>query len=482
MVNPAETKSIEPVRALAATLGPLSEDHAAALVMVASDVALLLDSSGTVRDATSTDDVLDTIGQSWIGSRFAETVTVESRPKVDLLFSDAGGRGIRWREINHPRPGQSDLPLRYCALTLGNAGQTVLFGRDLRSLSGLQQKLIASQMSIERDYARLREANTRYRLLFQLSTEAIIVADADRLTLVDINPVAARLAGVKAEDVVGTRLTRLFEADSIVPLESVLAATRSIGRGEEVEVRLKARNVPVTVSASLFRQENTAHLLIRMGPALGRTLDPAPARSAAMDVLAQLPDAFVVTDDDHRILEANLAFVDLLQLGAVEQVRGQVLGQWFERPGVDLNVLIANLREHGSARRFPTVMRGALGSVEHVEIAAVAVPQGAQAIFGFAIRNVGRPERVEPSANGFAPRSADQLTELIGHMSLKEVVRETTDVIERMCIEAALDLTSNNRASAAQVLGLSRQSLYSKLRRHGIHDNGSAESADTAGD
>jgi DNA-binding NtrC family response regulator len=37
-----------------------------------------------------------------------------------------------------------------------------------------------------------------------------------------------------------------------------------------------------------------------------------------------------------------------------------------------------------------------------------------------------------------------------------------------MCIEAALELTHNNRASAAEMLGLSRHSLYVKLRRFGI--------------
>jgi DNA-binding NtrC family response regulator len=41
-------------------------------------------------------------------------------------------------------------------------------------------------------------------------------------------------------------------------------------------------------------------------------------------------------------------------------------------------------------------------------------------------------------------------------------------MIERMCILAALDLTRNNRASAAEMLGLSRQSLYVKLRRFGL--------------
>jgi DNA-binding NtrC family response regulator len=64
------------------------------------------------------------------------------------------------------------------------------------------------------------------------------------------------------------------------------------------------------------------------------------------------------------------------------------------------------------------------------------------------------------------------MTELVGRVSLKEIVRETTDVIERLCVEAALKLTNDNRASAAQMLGLSRQSLYGKLRRFDIGDLG----------
>ncbi|MGC2525870.1 MAG: helix-turn-helix domain-containing protein [Stellaceae bacterium] len=40
--------------------------------------------------------------------------------------------------------------------------------------------------------------------------------------------------------------------------------------------------------------------------------------------------------------------------------------------------------------------------------------------------------------------------------------------IERLCIEAALELTGDNRASAAEMLGLSRQGLYMKLRRYGL--------------
>ena len=68
------------------------------------------------------------------------------------------------------------------------------------------------------------------------------------------------------------------------------------------------------------------------------------------------------------------------------------------------------------------------------------------------------------------PRSIEQLTELIGRVSLEDLVRQSTDVIAKLCIQAALGLTGGNRASAAEMLGLSRQSRYVKLRRYGLGD------------
>ena len=76
--------------------------------------------------------------------------------------------------------------------------------------------------------------------------------------------------------------------------------------------------------------------------------------------------------------------------------------------------------------------------------------------------------RKHPRIRFIRRRSVEQLTELVGRVKLKDLVRESTDLAERLCIEAALELTKNNRASAAELLGLSRQSLYSKLHRFGI--------------
>ena len=176
------------------------------------------------------------------------------------------------------------------------------------------------------------------------------------------------------------------------------------------------------------------------------------------------------TDPEGRILDANLAFIYLTQLGAEEQARGQSLDRWLGRPGVDLNLLLATLRQHGSVRLFATTLRGEYGSSAEVEISAVSVPNGETPCLGFTIRTVGRRLNVDSRRGRELPRSVEQLTELVGRVSLKDLVREATDLIERLCIEAALELTRDNRASAAEMLGLSRQSLYVKLHRYDIGD------------
>jgi len=151
-------------------------------------------------------------------------------------------------------------------------------------------------------------------------------------------------------------------------------------------------------------------------------------------------------------------------------VINEKLDRWLGRPGVDLDVLIANLRQRGSIRLFASTLQGELGTPVDVEISAVSVMNSERPCFGFAIRNVGRRLKAEQRTGPPLPRSVAQLTELVGRVSLKDLVREATDVIERLSIEAALQMTRDNRASAADLLGVSRQSLYVKLRRYGLGD------------
>jgi transcriptional regulator PpsR len=129
-------------------------------------------------------------------------------------------------------------------------------------------------------------------------------------------------------------------------------------------------------------------------------------------------------------------------------------------------------------RLFATQLRGEFGSSSDVEICAVSVAEGEEPCFGFTIRDVGQRVTFERQASRKKPRSVEQLTELVGRVPLKDLVRDSTDMIEKLCIEAALEITGDNRASAAEILGLSRQGLYAKLRRYGLGELASADSAE----
>ncbi len=468
------------VRALKKSLGILDAESAARLVSASSDIALVVDKAGIIEDISFGSSDLSREGvASWIGRPWVDTVTDESRAKVEELLRDAGTRTTPfWREVNHPSLRGSDLPVSYSTLQVGEKGRVVALGRELRAMATLQQRLIESQQSMEREYSRLRHAETRYRVLFQMAAEPVLIIDAATLRVVEANPAAGHLfAKMSARRIVGRDFLDIVDPSSVQAAENLLETIKSTGRADDVRLQLAGESEDVIISSSLFRQANASHLLLRMTPARSESarVDLPQAMLSLQKVVERLPDGFVVTELDQTILTANAAFLDLAQLASVEQARGRQLEQWLGRSSVDLNVMIANLREHGSVRQFATILRGQYGSVEDIEISAVAVTGGEQPCFGFTIRQVGqRPQAIE-TAGREVPRSVKQLTELVGRVPLKSLVRESTDLIERLCIEAALELVGDNRASAAEMLGLSRQSLYVKLRRYGISDGGADE-------
>lgn len=461
-------------------LDGLDPSAVASLVTAAADIALVLDRRGVVRDiAFGSDELAALLGGAghadWVGRHFTSLVTVDSRPKIEMLFTDLDAGDPRARQANHPLPDGSTVAVSWSLRRLGGEGMLLAQGRDLRSIAALQQRLIEAEQSLERDYTKLRLAEARYRLLLQSSAEPTLVIDLGTQRIIDANPVASQLLGEDAKRLIGKALSESLDAASGRQLPEWFGALRAAGRAEPLRVRLVAGRRGCRLQAAVFRQDNASHALVRLdvsGEAATAALNGHAAPGRFLEVFQRLPDALVVCDGDGRILAANRSFLDLAQLASEEQARNQSLERWLGRPGVDMGVLSANLRQGGEVRLFATTLRGELGSTAEVEISATRIGEADSPAYAYAIRNVERRRSIEPRDARALPRSVEQLTELVGRVSLKELVRETTDVIERLCIEAALELTRDNRASAAEMLGLSRQSLYVKLRRYGLGDLG----------
>ena len=457
-----------PFRDPGGSIGTLASGGVARLIASAGDVALVLTRDGRIVDVSfSAGDPTGGGAAKWIGRDWIDTVTVESRPKIAEMLADAATGGEpRWRQVNHPTAG-GDVPIRYLAVATDRPDHVVAIGSDLRAMAAMQQRLIQSQQSLERDYLKLRQAEARYKLLFDLGSDAVLIVDADSRRIREANPAAARMVDAKPGGLVNRPLATLFAPHCHDAVIGYLGTVAAITTAEPMSATLAHATLPVVVTATAYRQDRAAFFLVRLDSA-DSAAGGAAGAGRLLDVLERLPDAFVLVDPALAIVAANPAFLDLVQIPSLARARGTALGDYVGRAGIDVDLIIDQLRAHGSVRNIATIVRGSDGSVEQVELSAVATSGVDGQSFGFSIRGVERRMRDLPPAERDLPRSVEQLTDLVGRMSLKDIVRESTDLIERLCIEAALTYTADNRASAAEILGVSRQSLYSKLHRHGL--------------
>jgi transcriptional regulator PpsR len=133
--------------------------------------------------------------------------------------------------------------------------------------------------------------------------------------------------------------------------------------------------------------------------------------------------------------------------------------------------MLGNVGTDSPLQLFSTVLRTETGMLIDVELSAVQAPVNDQIVILMFIRDISRRIDNRQTTDVHLPRSIEQITGRVGRVPLKQLVRESTDVIEALCVEAALKLTKDNRAAAAELLGLSRQSLYTKLKRFDIGDS-----------
>jgi transcriptional regulator PpsR len=467
-----------------------ADDLTATLARAVADITLVADGQGRILDvALGNTSLIGEVNEDWVGRPLSDTVTEDSRPRLESLLRELdAAQTTGWRQVVHRNAAGRDIPVQYRALRLGGGDRVILLGRELRAVESLQRQLVDAQQAIERDYWRFRRMETRYRLLFQSVSDAVLVVDGGLRKIVEANPAALRLIGGErggSGGGFGKRLAgqRLFDAVGPLvgdagreTLTAVMARVETSGRPESVRLEAGEHGRGLTVSVSLLRQEQAVLFVLRLRPdqeageSLERIEDTRLLQAATV-----APDGIVVTGRDGEVLAVNRAFLDQAQMPSPVPLAGESLDRWLGRGGTDLGVLMGTLRQHGTLRLFRTTLRGQLGSELDVELNAAALEPLEPPCFAFFIRDVGRRLTTGQAADGDLPVWVDKLTERVGSAPLKDLVRESTDLIERLCIEAALRLSGGNRASAAELLGLSRQSLYVKLARFGI---GSGELGD----
>jgi transcriptional regulator PpsR len=253
-------------------LAGLAPELAETFVSVASDLALVIDLDGTIRSVAVSGKAAVGLEHDWVGRHWADTVTIESRPKVAQMLRDVNLAGVtRRRQVNHPGVQGTDVPVAYAVIRLGDRGPLLAVGHDQRPLAEIQQRFMKSQLQMERDVLRRRQADSRYRRLFQAVPDAVLVLDATTHRIVEANSASATLLGGVAEGLPGRVLGDLLELSARPSLVELLAAARDASAPIEFRTRLSADGPLLDLSVTPIRSEDSRQLLVRI-----REVDLAP--------------------------------------------------------------------------------------------------------------------------------------------------------------------------------------------------------------
>ena len=465
-----------PVTLDLSALSAWAPELARTFVSLASDIALVIDANGVICNvAQGGTEPIAAAAYAWVGRHWIDTVSGETRPKIETLLKEVAATGIaQRREVNHPLTPGISIPVAYTAIRLGENGPVLAVGRDLRVIAAIQQRYVESQQEMERGYWQARQAEARYQLLFQVATDAVIVVDANTLQILEANQAAARLFNTAAEQLHGCHASFGFEHYSRVAVNELLNAARSTGEATEIRARLQGTTTSASVVATPFRADDGMRLLVRV-----RAVEAGASASILSQTLSRLVDdandSVVVTDSSGRIRVANAAFLALVNLTVEAEVEHQPLMGWLGLTGQPLTVLLAKVRRDGVARHFESWVRPAGKVAARIEISAALMTEGDQECIGFTIRRsaLRGPQPVTRAAANAMPvagvsqipcgsaldqalrHGIEQVVAQLDAPDLAGALRETSALVEQQFVQLALQRTHGDEAAAALLLGIS---------------------------
>jgi len=364
-----------------------------------------------------------------------------------------------------------EFPIRYTIHTLNDSPSILLLGRDMQPIAEIQQRPVKEQQARERDQQKLRQGETFFRVVLEASETPLVLVEPESGRVHDANSAAAALLGTKTDMLDGNAFAQCFEGRRRSEFMDALQSAASSEEVRSMTVVARRNGREIGLLPQYFRAAGELFLLCRLSPMNEEQSGGSEVTQSLAALFSATSDAIVLTDSKGIIRDANEAFLILTDSAQLRDVREKSLADFLVRGAVDLKLILEASMKRGRMRCYAARVRSVVGTRAPVEISAARLRQRDGDLgFGFVIRDVSQSERVDvvPGVPAVGEDAMKNVMDLVGTASLKELVSATSDVVEKMCIETALQLSGNNRVAAAEMLGLSRQSLYVKLRKYGI--------------
>jgi transcriptional regulator PpsR len=455
----------------------IAQDAFHDIISRVADLGIVISADGDVRGVLANPSFRpkDTLLR-FEGHAFRDTLTPESISKFEIRLAafQEGTAPASSIELNHKTESNTrTFPVRYTFHDIGEDGKILLMGRDLRPISEMQQQLIAAQLTLEKDYEARREHDMQFRVLMASIDDALFFVSLPDGVVKDCNPAARVLLGKQGGDLVGVSLDQVFEGKGKGDLVERLLSLAAESAKPLITLKARAPGRMVSLRPVLFRSGGDQAMLCRVSATTPQAMKSDSLQDNLTGLYERGVDAIVFVNAEGSILSANEAFLNLADVTHGQALKGRSIVDFLGRGTIDLNVMLENAARSGIMRAYATRVTGEFGAERSVEVSTTHVQTGADPVFALVLRDTSRTDHVRTESHQLGDVDVQSVIELIGSQSLRDIVAKTTDVVEKMCIETAVELTSNNRVAAAEMLGLSRQSLYVKLRKYGLLKSGS---------
>lgn len=444
-----------------ASLSSAAMQLSAQAILESADIHFLLWPDGQIAEAWIGSD--KNVASKLVNQPIARIARLgDAKAIMKLVSRTRAGQPTTPIEIRHAYGMPESTSARYSAYLAGDGVNVVLIGTWISRPSSQTEK------SAEEEISRLQAQNrqrteARYQLLFEASPEAVFFVDPETGQIEEANANAAMLFGVQLHDLVGTFFSTHFERTGDEDMIELIGTPRPGSDSSNIDAMLAQSGQRVSMISRLIRTLDRKLLMIRVArDANDDRPDVPPEESAAVDLLRSSAVPIVISDRAGTVRWLNTAASTTLKM---DGVIGKSLIDVFGISQSLLDVTLNEVDRQGRALTSLGLLSDQREPPQDAQLTIVALPDDNPVGYGFAMRMTPASDLTETHA---AAPDDDAIAELVGKAPLKLLVRESTDVIERNCIEAALGLTGNNRAAAAQALGLSRQTLYAKLKQHGL--------------
>jgi transcriptional regulator PpsR len=431
--------------------------------MARPDITLTMDFDGVIMDVAPSQTLADENLEVWRGLPWKDTLdpsVADEVAKSIERFRKSGAASCL--QVKQKLPSGRELAIEYTTVSLGKSAGFVAVGKNIQTIADLELRLLLAQKARERDYWKIRDMETRFRLLFDATNEAVLSVRAVDLRIVEANLTATNLLGLQP----GVEFLPDLQPRDRISFESLLDKVREQGRAPGIVLHLGPADDPWSLRASLMNSDAGSFFLFQLTPISAAAASSERKGVVLADEFVQrLPEGFVVVDRHGAVARANSAFLDLLQIGTESATRGRNIKRWLSQPGADISVLLELVRKHGSVRMMSTKIYGELGSTADVEISAVGDKNADPDYIGMLIRDVTARSRSASDDLSFSEPDRED------DASLEHLIKVSTEAIERQRITAALEKSAGNRTMAAKLLGLSRQSLHTKLNKYYTREN-----------